>query len=150
MTSMAVIDEFLAQRSLAVVGVSRQQRKFGNKVYKDLTAKGYKVFAVNPNAREIDGKPCYPHLKDLPEPVGGVVLVIPPSETSRVAREAVEAGIFRIWMQQGSESREAIEFCEKEGIDVIHGMCIMMFAEPVAHFHRFHRWLWRILGKVPK
>ena len=77
MTSKAAVTDFLAQTTLAVVGASRDPNKFGNKVYKDLVAKGYRTFPVNPNADSIDGQRCYHHLKALPEAVGGVVLVVP-------------------------------------------------------------------------
>jgi predicted CoA-binding protein len=79
MTSRAVVEEFLAQRTLAVVGASRDDKKFGNKVYKDLIRKGYKTYPVNPNAEEIEGQPCYPDLTALPEAVDGLVFVVPPA-----------------------------------------------------------------------
>ncbi|NOY06371.1 MAG: CoA-binding protein, partial [Chlorobi bacterium] len=62
---------------------------------------------------------------------------------------AAENGIRRIWMQQGAESEEAIRFCEEHGINVVHGECIMMFMEDPAFMHRAHRWVWKLLGKLP-
>ena len=73
---------------------------------------------------------------------------MPPVQTEKLVREARDAGIARIWMQQGAESAEAIRFCDESGIDVVHGQCIMMFAEP-AGIHKFHRWLNGIFGKLP-
>jgi predicted CoA-binding protein len=150
MVAKSTIDAFLKENNLAIVGVSKNRRKFGNIVYRDLSSKGYGVFAVNPTAREIEGNPCYPDLASLPEPVGGAVLVVPPKVTERVVREAHTAGITRIWMQQGSESDQAIRYCEDHDIEVVHGMCVMMFSEPVGSLHKFHRWLWKLLGKLPK
>jgi uncharacterized protein len=150
MITKAVVDDFLTQRTLAVVGASRDPKKFGNMVYKDLRAKGYRVFPVNPNADAIEGDRCYPSLSALPEPVGGVLVVVPPAETERVTREAAQAGIRRVWMQQGAESEAAIRFCEANGIAAVHGECILMFARPLAFFHRPHRWVWGLLGKLPK
>jgi predicted CoA-binding protein len=150
MVTKAEIEDFLAQRTLAVVGVSRQSRKFGNAIYRELTAKGYTAHAVNPNLTSVDGASCYPSLTALPEPVGGAVLVVPPSETEKVVRDAAAAGIRRVWMQQGSASPAAIRFCEEQGITVIHRRCILMFAQPVTSIHRVHRWLWRVLGMLPK
>ena len=150
MTSKAAVQDFLAQRTLAVVGASRDEKKFGNKVYKDLIRKGYQTYPVNPNAEEIEGQPCYPDLGALPEAVDGVVFVVPPAQTEKVVREAAELGIARVWMQQGSESQDAIRFCEENGISVVDGECILMFAEPAEFYHRAHRWVWGVLGKLPE
>lgn len=150
MIAKASVDAFLKEKNLAIVGASKNRRKFGNIVYRDLASKGYRVFAVNPNAREVEGNPCYRDLASLPEKVGGAVLIVPPEVTERVVREAHSAGIRRLWMQQGAESQEAIRYCEEHGIDVVHGMCVMMFTEPVGSLHKVHRWFWKILGKLPK
>jgi hypothetical protein len=150
MVSKAAIEDFLAQRRLAIVGVSREGRKFGNMALKELKAKGYHTVPINPHAENIAGERCYPNLNALPEPVGGVVVVVPPDETERVVRDATQAGIQHIWMQQGAESEAAIQFCEEQGINTIHGECILMFAEPTGFGHRLHRWVWGLLGKLPQ
>ncbi|MEW5701691.1 MAG: CoA-binding protein [Candidatus Zixiibacteriota bacterium] len=150
MATKAMVAEFLAQRTLAVVGASREPRKFGNVVCRELAAKGYRVFAVNPYAQEIDGQPCHPSLNALPEPVGGAVIVVPPAQTEKVVKDAGAAGIHRVWMQRGSESPAALDFCRERGIDVVHGECILMFVEPTGFVHRVHRGLWGLFGKLPK
>jgi hypothetical protein len=144
------IDDFLAQRTLALVGLSRTGRKFGNSALKELLAKGYTIHPVHPSAESIDGVRCWPSLASLPEPVGGVVTVVPPAETEKVVAAAHEAGITRVWMQQGSASAAAIRFCEERGIAVVHHRCVLMFAEPAHWFHRAHRWVWGRLGKLPQ
>jgi hypothetical protein len=150
MTSKAAVQDFISQRTLAVVGVSRNPQKFGNMVYKELKAKGYRVFPVNSKVDKIEGEPCYPSLSALPEKVGGAVIIVPPAETEKVVQDAKAAGISRVWMQQGAESPAAIQFCKDNGLNEVHGECIMMFAEPVGSFHKFHRWFWGLLGKLPK
>lgn len=150
MTSKETVEGFLAQKTLAVVGVSRGGKKFGNTILADLKAKGYEVYPVNPQAETIGGERCYPSLAALPKRPGGVVTVVPPAATQEVVREAKAAGISRVWMQQGSESQEAIRFCTENGIEVVHGECIMMFAEPVVSIHRFHRWIWKLFGRLPR
>ena len=67
-----------------------------------------------------------------------------------MVREVAEAGIKHLWIQQGAESDAAIEYCREHEINVVHGECILMFAEPVGSIHRFHRWLWGVFGKLPK
>ena len=93
MATKAAVSDFLAQRMLAVVGASRTGTKFGNTAYKELKAKGYKVIPVNPQAEIIDGDPCYPSLSALPEAVDGVLIVVPPSETEKVVRDAAELSV---------------------------------------------------------
>jgi predicted CoA-binding protein len=148
MTSQASVDGFLEQTTLALAGLSRSGKKFGNAVLEDLTGKGYEILAVHPKAAEIGGVRCYPSLAELPKKVGGLVLVVPPAQTEALVREAHTAGIGRVWMQQGAESTRAIRYCEEYGIDVVYGECIMMHARP-SGIHRFHRWLWGLLGRLP-
>jgi hypothetical protein len=149
MTARADIDAFLAERTLAVVGVSRHPRKFGNVIYRELKAKGYRLFPVHPEAEILEGDPCVASLRALPEPVGGVVVVVPPAQTEKVVREAAEAGIRRVWMQQGAESEESVRYCAEQGLSAVHGQCILMFAEPAAFFHRAHRWVRGVMGRLP-
>jgi predicted CoA-binding protein len=147
----ATIEDFLAQRSLALVGVSRDGRRgFGNAVRKDLGAKGYEIHLVHPEADVIAGQSCARSLREVAGRVGGVLLVTPPAATERVVREAADAGIRRVWMQQGAESAEAIRFCEEHGIAVVHGECVMMFAEPTGAFHGTHRWFRRVFRGLPR
>ena len=75
---------------------------------------------------------------------------MPPAETEKVVHEIAEVGIPRVWMQQGAESEDAIRFCEEHGIRVVAGECILMFAEPAEFAHRLHRWIWGLLGKLPR
>ena len=148
MTKQSSVEQFLAQSHLGLVGASRGGKKFGNAVLRELTKRGYRVSVVHPEAAEIDGVRCVPSVSELPDEVGGIVLVVPPGQTENVVREAAATGVRHIWMQQGSESAAAIELCREGGIDLVHGECILMYAEP-AGIHRFHHWLWKLLRKLP-
>jgi predicted CoA-binding protein len=150
MTSKNEVTDFFAQRTLAIAGVSRNGKKFGNAIVKSLKEKGYTVYIIHPSASTIDGEQSYRSIGDLPEPVGGLVIVLHPSETEKMVREAAAAGITRIWMQVGAESASAIEYCTANGISVIHGQCMLMFAEPAEGIHRMHRAVLRFFGKLPK
>jgi uncharacterized protein len=149
LTTMAGITKFLDQKTLAIVGVSRSEKKFSNRLYKVLKSKGYQIFGVNPNTDSIDGESCFSNIQSLPQQVNGVVIVVPPNQTEKVVKDAVAAGINHIWIQQGAESPGAIDFCKKNGINVIHNHCILMFAEPSLP-HKCHRYVWKALGKLPK
>lgn len=150
MTSRAAIDEFLAQKTLALVGVSRGGRGFGNAVLKTLRRRGREVLPVHPEARDIDGVPCFRAVADLPARVGGLVLVVPPAQTEKLVAEAAAAGIRRVWMQQGAASPGAVAFCAANGVSAIHGECILMFAEPAGRIHRLHRTIKGLLGRLPE
>ncbi len=144
------IQDFVAQKTLAIVGMSRAPRSFSADASKELKARGYRVYPVNPKATEIRGEKCYPSVAALPERVGGVLLITPPSATEQAARAAAEAGVTHIWIQQGAESKEAIAFCQQQDLRAVSGHCILMFAEPVGALHGIHRWVKKLFGGLPK
>lgn len=149
-STRAAIDEFLAQRSLAVVGVSRSGKKFGNIVYRELKAKGYSLVPVHPEAQALEGDRCAPSLRSLPAPVTGVLVVVPPPQAEAVVQQAAEAGIRHIWLQPGADSPAAIRLAEPPGCAVVAGECILMFAEPTGFGHRAQRWIRRWFGGLPR
>jgi len=149
MVTKAQVDNFISAKNLAVVGVSRTKRKFGNMAWKELKKKGYSLYPIHYELKEFDGTPCYANLKNIRAQVDGALIVVSPSQTGKVVRDANDAGIKQVWMQQGSESDEALKFCRENNISAIHGECILMFAEPVGFGHNLHRWIWKLLGKLP-
>ncbi len=150
MTTKAAIEQFLGLKVLAVAGASRDAKKFGYAVYRELKEKGHTVYPVNPNAQTIDGDPCYASLAALPGVPDGLVIVTPPAQTEQLLREAVQAGIRHIWLQQGAESAAALQFCQQNGLSVVSGECIFMYREPAAWFHKAHRWVNGVIGKAPQ
>jgi len=122
-----LIKEFLKKENVfAVVGVSRNPAKYGHQVYKDLKEAGYTVYPVNPNIDEIFGERCYNSLSELPEKPDVVDTVVPPVVTEKIVEECKELGIERVWMQPGSESEHAINFCTRNKIKVVHDACVMV------------------------
>ena len=150
MSSKKNVNEFLAQKKIAVVGVSRKKTKFGNTIYKELKQKGYQVYPINPNINKFEEDTCYPNLLSLPEKIDAVIINVPPARTEQVVKEVKAAGIKKVWLQQGSQSEAAVKFCEENGIDCVSNECILMFAQPTAFFHRVHKWVWGVLGKLPQ
>jgi len=149
MTSKKLIEEFLSEKNIAIVGVSRSGKRFGYTLFKELKIKGYNVYPVNPNAAFIDNEKCYPSLLALRGKVNAAVLVVPPFATKEVVKDAYSAGIKKIWMQLGSESEETVIYCQEMKIDVIKNECVLMFAEPTAFFHKAHRWVNGLVGRSP-
>jgi len=122
-----LINAFLSKKNIfAVVGASRDPKKYGHQVYKDLKNSGYEVYAVNPNADEVLGDKSYPNLESLPVKPDVVDVVVPPKVTEEAVKTCKKLGIRKVWMQPGSESEKAIKFCEQNGIDVVHGACVMI------------------------
>lgn len=125
--NQALIERFLEKKNIfAVMGASRDPKKYGYKVYRDLREANYTVYPVNPNAHDIMGDKCYGSLEELPEKPDVVDTVVPPHITERVVEERKGLGIKKVWMQPGSESEKAISMCKESGIDVIHGACVMV------------------------
>ncbi|MGQ9642465.1 MAG: CoA-binding protein [Ignavibacterium sp.] len=149
MNSIKSIDNFLNQKNIAVIGVSSNEKGFGAAVYFHLKKNGYNVFGVNKNGGKIEDEKLYKSLTEIPHKSESVVTVIPPGETEKTIREIYLLGINQVWMQQGSESKSAIEFCVLKGTNVIASECIMIFTEPVKSIHSSHRWIYKILGKYP-
>ena len=148
MKSQASIAAFLAEPAIAVVGVSRSGKGFGNTAARELRRKGYRVHSINPNADLIDGERCYRSLAELPEPVRALLVVVPPEQALNVVRAAAKVGMTRVWLQQGAESPLVTLACDELGLDVISGECILMFAKPTG-VHKAHRWISKVMGKLP-
>ncbi|MBE0520378.1 CoA-binding protein [Candidatus Bathyarchaeota archaeon] len=122
-----LIKEFLDKKNVfAVVGASRNPKKYGHQVYKDLRNAGYRVYPVNPNTNEVLGDKCYPSIEALSVKPDVADLVVPPKVTEQVVKTCKRLGIKKVWMQPGSESETAINFCRENEIDVVHGVCVMV------------------------
>jgi hypothetical protein len=143
-----LIDNFVGSKRIAIVGMSRSGKKFGNMAAKELKVKGYELFPVHPEAKEIDGMTCYPDLKSLSGKVDGVWISIPPRNVPPVLEEAAQIGLKNIWLQQGAWSAEVQQTIDQLNLPVVSKKCIMMYAPPVKSFHKFHRTIVGIFGKL--
>ncbi len=121
-----LIDDFIHRRVWAVVGVSSDPAKYGNRIFRNLRAAGYQVYGVNPHTREVDGQPIYPSLEALPQQPEVVDMVVPPAVTEQVLQDCARLGLRRVWLQPGSESEAALRFCQEHGIAVVHDACAMV------------------------
>ncbi len=125
-----LVEDFLRRgRRVAVVGVSRDPGKYGYRVYFDLKGKGFEVYGVNPNVDFIGGDRVYRSVLDLPVKVDFVVFVVPPSVGLKVLEDCLRVGVKRVWFQPGAESDEVLEFCRRNGFEVVWGVCVMLKSE---------------------
>jgi predicted CoA-binding protein len=155
----ALVQEFLAQKKIAVVGVSDRRDTGSNANYRKFKKAGYQVYAINPRIQVFDGDPCYPDLKSLPERPDGVFVLAKPAVTEQIVRECVDLGIRRIWMHclmgtklglaagMSSVSPAALDLCRKNNIIVIPGSCPMQFLAP-DFGHRMMRGLFGLMGNL--
>lgn len=152
-TMQEAASAFLANKRIAVTGVSRRPKDHGaNVVYKRLRERGYEVYPVNPNADSVEGSRSYHDLKSIPGGVDAVVIATAPSRAEGTMRECAELGITQVWMHRGpgagSVSSAATEYGRQHGITVIDGGCPLMF-EPTSDFgHKVMRVMFR--SHVPK
>jgi len=120
--------------TVAVVGATDDPAKYGGRIYRDLKAKGFVVYAVNPGRDIVDGDPCYPDLASLPAPPTIVDIVVPPPVTLRVLDECEELGLNTVWVQPGAENGEVMARLESGGFDYLAGgPCIMVETRQLTH-----------------
>jgi uncharacterized protein len=149
MTSLKQINEFLDSQPIALVGVSRNPKKFGYAAFKELKEKGMNVIPVNPEADEIMGVKSYRNVKLLPSDVQGIIVFTKKDKTASVIKEAKEKGIKQIWIQQMADSKESLNELKDSDINYITGECILMHYKPHS-IHKFHGSLKKFFGRFPK
>jgi predicted CoA-binding protein len=145
MATQAMIDEFLGHKKLALVRSAPTATVAGVRIEDELKPKGYDVSVVY-----LADSVTEPRLSTLKEPVEGVIIAVSKPYAEQAVQEAIEAKIPRVWIQNGCQSQAAIDLCEANGIPVISGACVLMYAQPVKSVHAFHRWLWKTFGLLAK
>ena len=147
--------EFLAHKRVAVTGVSREPKDHGsNVVYRRLRERGYDVFAVNPNAEEVEGDPCYRDLQSIPDGVEAVIIGTRAERAEDTMHECAALGIKHVWMHRGpgpgSVSPPATDYGRAHGIAVIDGGCPCMFGPTADPGHKAMRGFLKMTGNVPR
>ena len=149
-----LIQDFLAQKRIAIVGVTHDEKGWGRSLYDEFKKRGYDTYAVNPNPQGIARIQCYASLGKLPVKVDGVVLAVPPQVTDQVVREVAALGIPRVWMHKGAgpgaASKSAIEFCREKNIAAVYGVCPFMYMKPQGFGHKMHYTITKWFGGLPK
>ena len=149
MTTLKQINDFFESQPIALVGASRNPKKFGYTAFKELKEKGMKIIPVNPKADEIMGEKSYPNVKMLPPEVRSIIVFTKKNQTASVIRDAKEKGIKQIWIQQMADTKEAMDELKDTDINIITGECILMHYKPHS-IHKFHASLKKFFGRFPK
>ncbi len=113
---------------VAVVGATDNPRKYGNVIYRDLKAKGFRVYPVNPTRATVDGDPVFANLAQLPETPDIVNFVVPPTRTLRILKQAKELGFTTVWVQPGAENEDVLDYLVEHDFDYLANACIMVRA----------------------
>jgi len=149
MTSLKQIEDFFSAEPIAMVGVSRNPKKFGQMAFKELKGKGLNIIPVNPADEEILGVKAYPNIAALPPEVRGVIIMTKKEQTATIVKAAIEKRIKNIWIQQNADSKEALKELEGSDINFITGECILMHYKP-HRVHKFHKTLKKFFGRFPR
>jgi len=151
--SLETIEDFLAQKRIALVGISRHPKDLSVLLFEELCRRGYDVVPVNPNLSQVLGKSCFARVQDIHPPVEAALLMTSPEITDRVVADCAEAGVRRIWMYratgQGSVTSNALAYCRERGIQVVPGECPLMFLPAAGTIHRVHGFVRKIIGRYP-
>ena len=153
MSERQLIDDFLAQKSIAVIGVSRDPGDFTRMMFNELVKRGYTALPVNPNSGEIDGRTCFARVGDIDPKPDAALIMIPAAQSEGVARECAGAGIERVWFYRavgrGAVDERAVDFCESRGMKVVAGRCPFMFF-PQPGVHGWHGVFLKLIGRYPR
>jgi uncharacterized protein len=144
------IKAFMGQKHIAVVGVSAKSTKFGNSIFKELKSKGYHLYPVHPTLGQFEGVSCFQTISALPDEVTALIICTKPEKTSTLVKEAAEKNIRHVWLQQGAQNDKAVQYAQEHNLNLIHRECVLMFAEPAAFIHKFHRSINKLFGLYPK
>jgi uncharacterized protein len=147
MSNNKEIESFFEGGDIAVVGLSRNNKKFANVAYRELKNKGYTVYALGKNLTLIDEDPVYQSFNEISGKISSAVIIVKPENTLSIIKEALEAGVKNIWLQQGAESREAIEYCSDKDVNLIIKQCILMYAKPDG-VHKLHWWIDKTFKRI--
>jgi uncharacterized protein len=153
----SLVQDFLAQKKIAVVGVSDKRDTGCNLAYTKFKDSGYQVYAVNPRITQYNGAPCYPDLKSIPEKPDAVFILASPKVTDQIVQQCVDLGVKQVWMHcmmgtkpglaasMTSVSQDAVKMCQENGISVIPGTCPNQYLKP-DFGHKMMRGMWNLFG----
>jgi hypothetical protein len=154
MTTIKQVEDFLALKRVAVVGVSRNPKDFTRAMWEEFRQRRYDAIPVNPNTTEIDGQRCYASVKDIDPPVEGVLIMTSKKDTDQVMRDCADAGVKHVWMYggmaPGTATDTAVALAQEKGMSAIKGLCPYMFLPGTPAFHSPHRVWKKLTGSYPK
>jgi predicted CoA-binding protein len=153
-TTMTQVEDFLAQRRVAIVGASRDPKELSYMLWQELRQRRYEAIPVNPSTTQLDGQRCYASVAEIEPPVGAALVMTPPAASEQVVEECAAAGIRHVWLYRGvsggSVSEGAIARAHAHGISLVVGHCPYMFLPGTQLQHRIHGAVKKLTGGYPK
>ena len=117
-------DEMVKMRKWAVIGASPDESKFGYKILMSLKEKGYTVYGINPKYDEINGVEIYHSLKELPEKVDAVNVIVNPTVALKVIDDIVECKIENVWFQPCSHNPQVLNKGKNNELNMVFHECL--------------------------
>jgi predicted CoA-binding protein len=151
--TISSISAFLAERRIAVIGVSRNPQHFSRALCREFLQRGYDIVPVNPALADVEGRRCFASVRDIDPPVRAALIVTPAAATDAVVHQCLAAGIPNIWLHrsggQGSVTPAAVALCREQHVNLVAGECPLMFLPNPVFFHRAHGFIKKIFGSYP-
>jgi uncharacterized protein len=153
-TQRAAIDDFLAQRRIAVVGVSHNDKDFSRMLFREFLHRGYDLVPVHPTAERIEDIPVARSVRDIQPAVDGALVLTSAAVSPQIVRDCIDAGVARVWLYKavttGALNQEAVELCDRNNVSVVAGECPFMFLSGPISIHGFHRFFRILTGTMPR
>jgi hypothetical protein len=144
------IDHFLNTKTMAIAGASRDEKSFSYQVAVHLSKLGYKLWLINPQFDPSDKENNrIQTVSELPSDVTHLLVLTPAVQTESVVAESISKGIKNLWIQQYSETPNALKLARENGLNLVHHQCIFMFSQPEG-MHKFHHRIKKFFGGIPK
>ena len=152
--SLKTVQDFMAQKRIAMVGISRRKNDFSVSLFQEFRKRGYDMVPVNPAMDEVAGVPCFRRVRDIQPPVDAAIVMTSSEVSEEVVHRCAEAGIRRVWLYgtggHAGVNPDAVSLCQAKGIDVVAGECPLMFWKDSFVGHRLHGFVLKVLGKYPQ
>ena len=150
---LSTIKEFLANKRIAMIGVSRNKKHFSRNLMNGMIKAGYDIIPVNPHGDEIDGEKCVDKIGKINPPIDNVIIMLKKELVLNALRDCNRADVKNVWVygMRGATDVDvkAIEFCKEKDINLVAGYCPYMFLDKTGLPHRIHGLIWKIIGLYP-
>ena len=148
------IDAFLAEKRIAVIGVSRDEKEYSRSLFRELLKHDYEAIPVNPHTNNVDGIECYANIRDIQPAPERAIILLPEDLTEQAVLDCAEAGVMDVWLHRhvagGVSDTRAIYRAEENKMNLITGFCMFMFLPKAGFIHKLHGGIMKVMGIYPK
>ena len=116
-------------KTVAIIGASRHRYKFGNKALRAFASRGFRVLAINPNEKEVEGYPTYASVLEVPGTIDMATVYVPPDVGIQVIEELARKGVGEVWLNPGADADDVVERARALGLNTIQACSIIGIGE---------------------